>query len=285
MGKTLKWMINNKCNLKCPYCLVEDNTKELFFVDKLDIIDNAKDLGITHIDFFGKEPLYDETIFNLMAKYEKEFSYSFITNGVNLIKYKEKIIDNLSIIQFCVSYDGGFGERSFTIDLEELVPFTEAGIEVELTIDIHNKTLDNLDSILSKINKFNFSFINLNPILDFEGRGKEYLDIKKFEKVVDELLVSYRGNNDLMLSIPFGIPRLFKKYVGSINSRIYFFREECCTAGETEIFLDPLGNLYKCSNIYFKGKSSNINIITSPNKDIKNFIKSTKRGKRLCQEY
>lgn len=90
-------ILTEKCNLKCKYCFVQQNAKEMTYSTAKDAIDylaqNAKKTSeVPSITFFGGEPMlkYDEII-KPIIQYVKEtygdnYSLGITTNGTLLTK-------------------------------------------------------------------------------------------------------------------------------------------------------------------------------------------------------
>ena len=73
----VKWYINNCCNLNCPFCFVKGiNTLSQTFEEKCKVLDKLYTDGVRNIDFFGKEPLFNHEIFDVM-QYGKSKGYDF----------------------------------------------------------------------------------------------------------------------------------------------------------------------------------------------------------------
>ena len=87
------FILTNQCNLKCPYCFVNQNVEKMPFNIALDatkfLIRNSKDIGYTpNITFFGGEPLLEwDSVIVPLTKYIRE-------------EYKEPF--NLSITSNCI---------------------------------------------------------------------------------------------------------------------------------------------------------------------------------------
>lgn len=87
------FILTNQCNLKCPYCFVNQNVEKMPFNIALDatkfLIRNSKDIGYTpNIVFFGGEPLLEwDSVIVPLTKYIRE-------------EYKEPF--NLSITSNCI---------------------------------------------------------------------------------------------------------------------------------------------------------------------------------------
>lgn len=103
--------LTDKCNLRCVYCMDEDEKLEedsinniLSFDDYKFIIKNFADLGITKIKFDGGEPLLYERLSELIyyAKYTCNIEdISITTNGHNFceraLELKESGLDRVNI--------------------------------------------------------------------------------------------------------------------------------------------------------------------------------------------
>ncbi len=82
--KTMQLHINSECNYNCLYCYANNkevkslNTKKL-----LDLITQAKKLGVYNIDFLGGEPFLHKDFYKLLQYTSKQnISITIFTNGI-----------------------------------------------------------------------------------------------------------------------------------------------------------------------------------------------------------
>lgn len=253
----VKWYINNTCNLSCPFCFVKGVcNSEKTLDDKFKILDKLYRDGIIYIDFFGKEPLFNDDIFKIMKygveqKYN-ELYYTFITNGVNLKKYTPEIIDS-PCRNFTVSFDFHIGERKFKFDLNDLLPLSGHGFLIELAIDLHKS---NLEVILEKsFELYNYGVTSLyfNPITSFGNVNVSSISDEEYEDFILRFYDMYSKYFELTFKIPFEMVRLTKKYSG--NS--LFYTEPYCTGGIDHFCISSDGIAFGCVSQCAAGNMSN----------------------------
>lgn len=287
MIESVKWSINNRCNLACPYCFADNYFEENSFEEKCRIIDKLYSMGIEYLDFFGKEPLLNDTIFKLLDyMYEtgQLFHISFITNGKNLLKYKDKIIGYPCIEQFAVSYDF-LSSRSFNINPEILKDFEKEGIAVEITIDLQK---GNIDRVSDFIKQRYAEQVFLNPIVPMGKNQKsakevmitlpELLDlIRKLQNVVSD------DTSGVYINVPFRLSTGFDTSKFK-NDKIDIGFEPKCSCGIDHAFIASNGYIYGCNSAAYVHSSRCCNFLETDIEKIKNIIKGD-WGKRECLMY
>ena len=271
MIQSVKWSINNRCNLHCPFCFADEYFTENSLEDKFKIIDKLYSDGIPHIDFFGKEPLLDDTIFKLCEYIEEKYSIlmstSLITNGVNLKEYSEDIIKHYSIIEVTVSYDLGV-TRQFAVDLSDLKYLKDNEVLTEITIDLQK---DNVD----KIKNFEWeTFANtlyINPI--YSKSGNYTLTKSEFE----DFLKTYEGNDRVTVRIPFEYGNIV------IPDHKYKLHQDTkCSAGREHLFIASDGKCYGCNMCAFNHKEEySCDYLSTSLEDIQK-ICSSRSNERCC---
>ena len=75
-----KLYINDTCNLHCPYCLVDNVSKfnTLSIEEWHKVIDRLLLFNISSIDFGGKEPLVDDTMFHIIRYCEEKIGRAHV---------------------------------------------------------------------------------------------------------------------------------------------------------------------------------------------------------------
>lgn len=282
-----KWAINDRCNLNCPYCLASGKVDELPLSKLLLIVDKLKELGIEHIDFFGKEPLLNGDIFALVDYADKkmyDFTYSLITNGKNLSKFTPEIISR-NFIQVAVSYDGGYGGREYVFDLEQSKPLINSGIQVEYSLDIHRNTLPHITELCDKIIKNGGSSLYIKPIIPHTSQHGNSL-ASPFYVTPEEFLECIKSSIKYFEGFPmtFSIPFQFNSIVGEAlryeSETTSIFPDLRCEAGNS-LYISSNGKAYGCGVIHYDNPGYHcIDILCCSINDLKNLCSTD--GCRFC---
>lgn len=239
---TVKWAINNRCNLSCPFCFADTYFTENSFEDKLHIIDKMYKEGLYFIDFFGKEPLIDDTALRLceyiQKKYPSTFNVSLITNGLTLDKYSDRIIDLPDIYYVTVSYDFGV-TRKHTVDLSVLKYLKDNGLNTEITIDLQKKNIDKVFDF--KWNRY-ATTLYINPIFSSVGN----YTLSK-EELID-FIQKYNGSESVTIKIPFQYGKI------DVDTKCYLDTDYKCSAGKEHLFITADGRVFGCNMSAFAHK-------------------------------
>ena len=274
---TVKWYVNNTCNMSCPFCFVKGIKRDtLSREEQFKVLDKLHEDGVTNIDFFGKEPLFDSTIFDIMkygeSKGYDDTIYSFITNGKNLLKYKDEII-NSPLFRFTVSYDFHSGDREYMFNLEDLDVFTSSGFYVELSVDVHK---DNVEEILSNLEKpmlHGVSSLYFNPIIT-----DECISETAYSEFTDRVREISQG---VYHNILFHVPFAFKSMTFAKSGDPTYYIEPTCTAGKTHFCISSDGIAFGCVGQCAIGNMSNTcDYLSTSFEDIKSILSS--HTKRMC---
>lgn len=177
--KTLKVYLNNSCQFSCKHCFIgnKELVSEPLSVDEWkDVIRQAHDMGIERIDFFGKEPLFDSTVFDLIEECNKyDIESSLITNGVNVKKYIKELskykpsvtisVENLKTTKLRNKGD-------FILDTLKLL--VDNGIQTSVSIDLSTSNYKDLKKIVQKIISVGVANFYVKPVRPF-GEHEDYL--------------------------------------------------------------------------------------------------------------
>lgn len=279
-----KWCINDRCNLSCPFCCMDNTYEELSFAHKCRVIDKLFGMGVSHIDFFGKEVLVDDEFFRLWDYIYKEnypFTLSFITNGVNLTKYKEDILTRAikygNLSQMAVSYDFGTS-RTYNVSTDVLKPFIEAGIFTEFSIDLQE---DNVDLIPDFIQQGHSNSVYIKPIIPHGLRSDYAKSVMVTRQNLNNLIITLNGvilNSFVTVSLPFIIPS--KSMPKSTNGKLRITNDDKCLCGDT-LFITSDGNVYGCGDVALTRSERFCSFLETPAEEIHKHI--CKQGrKREC---
>lgn len=90
MSMSAKWDITSRCNLNCKHCCVggahyKTTTPELPYARIVEIIDELRRGGVTHIQFVGGEPLLRDDFTDILTRARRAFdTVTLNTNGLFL---------------------------------------------------------------------------------------------------------------------------------------------------------------------------------------------------------
>ena len=252
----LRISITDRCNLRCIYCMSEDekflnSINQLSFEDFKKILRPLKDLGIEKVKITGGEPLVREGVFDFIKDIKKDFkSVTITTNGnYSLDKLKRLISTGVDGINVSIDTLDNLRYKQITrfgsiIPLEKnlkylIENYKKLKINVVLIKGFNDDEIENFAN-LSKDNNISVRFIELMPIgvaTNFLGIKRNYIiDVleKKFGKSHS---IDYKGNGPASY-ISFNN---FKGRIGFIDALNHKFCSEC-----NRIRLDSYGNIITC---------------------------------------
>lgn len=284
-----KLCINDTCNLSCPYCLMTGVKHTGNVMTKEQLISSIEKLysfGIKDFDLFGKEPLFDDTALVVMEHFKsyEDITFSMITNGKNLDKFADRIL-NSQLSQLTVSYDGG-SYRSFTVSDEVLCYLISQGMPVEISIDLHNKNWFEIGRFLQKFYDLGIPSVYIKPIEDWGGCDKKFsISEDLYSSIINEVTLSAYPIPLTTFSIPYKHGNLTKKYSEMFkfdipqysNRPIRFELDNVCTSGYTSIYLNSDGLVYGCGTCAYERpmtghKLSDINTYEELKSSVCNFL-------------
>ena len=204
--------ITQRCNLKCKYCFVVQQPKDMSYQVAKDAVDfyakNAKETGeIPNINYFGGEPLlmWDEIIVPLTEyireTYGNRYQVSMTTNGILLDKEKLEFMKKHQV-GFLFSIDGDKktqdlnrpfhnGKGSFDLLIDKIPMFLEYNPEATF-----RSTIDH-DNVNDVFHNFKFAldngYANVFGLVNvFEEWKKEEEDILKDQvRQIADLYMDY----------------------------------------------------------------------------------------------
>lgn len=117
---TLQWKLwiytNYDCNLRCSYCVAKSSPnaprRSIGLANVQKLVDEAVELGISHIFFTGGEPFLLNDIYDMLAYSSAKVETTVLTNAM---LFNEKRLEKLKAIksdrlEMQVSLDGGRAE-------------------------------------------------------------------------------------------------------------------------------------------------------------------------------
>lgn len=157
----VRFLLNNVCQLKCKHCFYgfsemkrEQLSNEVLYKALKDSIE----LGVNHIHFSGKEPLFDDSIFWYTERLNKEYStdevtWSVVTNGINIPRFagrmKEQKCERVFLsVDDVLNTNGVRTNHTTERALDALV---EHDIPTEIFIDLHSNNKDRISDIINSL--------------------------------------------------------------------------------------------------------------------------------------
>lgn len=274
---TAKVYVNDKCQFSCKHCFIGTKPKNLsehLSLDEWDeFIKQLSEYGVEHIDFFGKEPLYDDRVFFLMDICRKfNITYTVVTNGVNIKKYIRELelfkpevvlsVENLGKTQYRNS--GKFIEDNIKLLLSR-------GVPVSITIDLSYSNFNGLKKLVSKLYKLGVKNIYVKPIRPFGEYEEELMNkvLKSIDLVyaLDDLVDCASKFEDLEITYSLSqmdLQRMYKDCNAEFNdtvgyclaNRVPYYEGvilECelfCNRFRDAIAITPDGKMLGCASEY-----------------------------------
>lgn len=283
----ISWAFNDKCNKNCKYCLVGNHRyKELPFEQKCKIIDKLKiDFPDPHnilLYFFGKEALYDEEMFLLLDymystwdKMPKELA--FISNGINLQKYKPDILSH-NFNGFRISHDPG-------TDLPDLSGFI-GNCKIRV---VENVSKNNAKDVVCEVKHLLHDGVSvmINPVVpqsaakvqDDFMTGDEYRDFCKY-------LIPKLVEGDTIFKIPMYYRDFAFKasYDPNINEHVWYDPDFMCRSWYGSLFIRCDGIAFGCEGAAYVNCSNQYDYLSMPIDEI--MIKATENKCGMeCQNH
>lgn len=252
--------ITNICNLKCPFCSIDDKKKKemslLEFDDVLNKINDYTDYLYLHVK--GEPLLHSKfkDILNICSKYNKKVNIT--TNGTLLKKRIGDIVGS-SVRQVNISLHSIVGDYLNDI-LNSSKVLSDNGIYVVFRFWVHNEKEQNS---INEILKFYDRLDLKNDIKENNIKINEYVYINKDEEFIWPSL-----NNDIVRTS--GTCLGLKTHIGILSDGTVI---PCCLDSNGII---NLGNIFKEDLNSILNKDRTKNIINSFN--------NNKLCEELCQK-
>lgn len=278
----VKWAINDFCNLKCPFCIAEKEPEEqMDLKTQLLMVDKMYNIGVKSIDFFGKEPFYNDRIFEILGycvyKYYP-FTFSAITNGINLLKYM-RVLKLSPLRRITISHDGFANNRQKVLDLSEIRQITRENFKVEISLDILPANITEVPTLVSyffDIAKVNSVYVKpMNPVGELSETIKSNYAVS--EEEYQSLCEKLKEIPRVTMSVPFRFPKMTEKYKDDPR----FFCDPVCYCGDF-LYINNAGTVYGCGEVAYTSKTRGCDFLTTPIDEILKTIKTD--GKRVCCE-
>lgn len=301
--KTAKVYVNNSCQFNCTHCFIgktELVSKPLSDVEWEKLFKSMKEYGIIHIDFFGKEPLYDDSVFKKIEVCQKlGITVSLITNGVNVSKYINQLEKYKPVVAMSVESLGNTEYRTTgKYILDSLKLLISKNIPVSVSIDLSRANIGDLPNIMKKLAKIGVNDYYIKPIRPFgaseEKLMKEMLSSKEILSAVDTVIdvTSKLGVNSTMSFAMMDLYRMYKECPEKFNDvlgyaiqnrldvvdGVKFEFELFCHRYSSNISITPDGYVLGCASEYCT------NYAKMPNIRNKSLAECIEEGKNSLKE-
>lgn len=243
-----------KCNARCSYCyekgVIQADIKEGSEKKILEFIKRHNTTNEVHLIWFGGEPLLNSDFMDSLSRLLKdqniEYSSYIITNGslldARIIKDKFELW-NIKDMQ--VTLDGTMEvynkiknyknpeEGDFYSILNNIRLATEAGVFVNIRLNIGKKNKDSILELLKELDSIFFRYENVVFYPAFITGEKDPLTEEEKVAFVKEMLLTLRNIKKLSASTKFySLPRM-----------------HACMNGDPRSFsIDVNGNVYSCEH-------------------------------------
>lgn len=305
----MRVLVNNDCQLKCKHCYYGfDSMKQprLSLDEFRDVFAQARDLGINDFHFSGKEPLFDDFIFEVtkvLREVHPESDCTVVTNGINIPKYAQLLKEH-RYSKVYLSVDD-IGHTSLIRSVRKvtdkaLKALNEVGIPVEVFIDLHENNFDKVDSIIDfLVKKYGVKDFYVRTI-SLIGSAKDMTPLTSEElDVTYQLLHKYaQSHEDVSVHLTVMAPYVYSLLDAETPSELKYaiedvigfatqhilpnftvFPQTYCGKYEHQVTLTPDGFLHGCAS---EVSSLNYDRLSPGNvrdKSLKSLIDS---GKGLC---
>lgn len=306
----MRVLVNNDCQLKCKHCYYgfEKMKEERLSLDEFrEVFKQAKSMGIPDFHFSGKEPLYDDFIFEVTRVLQEVYPESHstvVTNGINVPKYARKLKEfNFEKVYLSVDdIEDSSGVRTVVgVTDKALRALNEVEIPVEVFIDLHqnnyNKVPKIIDFLYSNYGVKDF-YVRTISLLGNAVDNIEPLREKELNEVYKSLEEYTDSNTGVFVKFNIGAPYMYDILDSGSESEIYqailgstlyatervsgnfsFRPEMYCSKYECQITLTPDGFIHGCASevstpMYDKIAAGNVR-----NESLAELVK---RGKKLC---
>lgn len=288
-------MITGKCNLNCLHCFnAKDNAplnSELSFEQILDILDQARDIGIHAFTITGGEPLVHHRFLDIVkAIYERDmFIFELNTNGIlinqkMLDMFKELGCDPLIKISFDgVGYHNWMRQNPKAEDLtiKAIKLCIQNGFNVKAQVQVNRKNVDvmmDTARLLDELGVEEMRIIRTTEAPRWEKNSPDSsLTIEEYYQRMTEFAKDYINSNMKMKLDVWQLLRLFPKsrtysLVPIACSKDEFnIRIPMCKGNRGMIAVSSAGELVPClqmSGWFLERKISLGNILKTPLKQL-----------------
>lgn len=307
--KEMRVLINNDCQLKCKHCYYgfsEMKQPRLSLEEFRRVFEQARDLSINDFHFSGKEPLFDDFIFEVtkvLREVHPDSDCTVVTNGINIPKYA-KLLKEHKYSKVFLSVDD-IGNASLfrsvrNVTDKALTALNEVGIPVEVFIDLHENNYDKVDSIIDFL-ATNYRVRDFYVrTLSIIGNAKDMIPLssEQLDKTYHLLLDYAEKNSSVSINYTLMAPYVYdllysdstvdlrfavEDVVGfacrNVLKNFTIFPELYCGKYESQVTLTPDGFLHGCAS---EVSTEDYDLISSGNVREKDLYSLIKAGKDLC---
>ena len=288
-------MITGKCNLNCLHCFnAKDNAplnSELSYEEIINLLDQAKDIGIHAFTITGGEPLFHKRFLDIVkAIYERDmYIFELNTNGFLL---NQKTLDEFKKIGcfplIKISYDGiGFhnwirqNDKADEETIKAIKLCIENGFKVEVQMQVNLKNIDSLLSTSKLLNDLEVSLLRVirtteaprwqenapGLSLSYEDYYQKMLDFaKEYSKMDLQMIVDI-----WQFIILYPKQKTYSLVPIKCNKEEYNYRIPMCKGNRGMIAITSKGDVIPClqmSGYFMKKNISLANIHTNSLKEI-----------------
>jgi sulfatase maturation enzyme AslB (radical SAM superfamily) len=196
--KTITLTLNNTCNLNCPHCYLQYNSKDLFLSDQTLASVYAADFE--HLAIVGKEPLVNQRSIDLLDSIVNRVTasgktVSIITNGVGLDKVSVQTAGKADYID--ISFDGGPATyRDYrNVPFEKITGAIQrlqqrSSVTINALHTLSDRNIGNIDDMMRITEHASFGTIMFSAYMDTANDGNNYVASVSMEEIVNALASS-----------------------------------------------------------------------------------------------
>ena len=261
--KSITVIVSRCCNFKCEYCFEIHGKQQLSSKVAKQIINLATESNVSHISFFGGEPLLNWDVIVFMVRYakkqRKKLSFSLITNGYLLSQAKLDFIKDYNI-DLAISFDGWHhnnkrilnnGKQSTDVVMDKIRMAIDSGCKMAICPVITNDAITGIS--FDYIELYNLGVKRILPSIDEKSFGwtdeKFVLLKQEYEAICDYCIKKYSEGR--IIDFDDFRPLYEAKYLKT--------RTVCngCTFGENNFVIDTNGDIYPCIQFL----DNNLNVV------------------------
>lgn len=237
-NSTISFELTSNCNLKCVHCCVDagcSRNNELCYEEWIEAFDKAINWRPRSIMLSGGEPMIRQDFFRLL-RYLRENYDGLIVLSTNGTLIKESNIMELVLLvdEIDISLDGYDENSCALIRGQGVFDRVMSSIKMLHDQDFYNIVLSM--AIGSKNAAWEREFIALNKKLKTKPMVRLFSPVGRGKKSKSVFLED--GDNDIY------IPKDF------LMKKDGVFNVSCCSAGDKELFVSSIGNIYPCPSFY-----------------------------------
>jgi MoaA/NifB/PqqE/SkfB family radical SAM enzyme len=225
------------CNLKCEFCYAEDlmysqkRPPDIPIATVKKLIEDAKKLGLIHVNITGGEPMVRKDVFDLIDAIPRDIVVSVVTNSTLLNEKKIDAFKKVGVSTIQMSY-GAYYMKSFKRDLARYARDHDVSVTLSV-VNIESERQNVLDAL--KMAEEDGYSVLFNYPMRYKNSG---LDSETYWK--------YRYHPNVR------------------EDNLFWSGKDRCPAGTQKLYVTNDGDVMTCDRIH--GNFGNIN--EEPLKDI-----------------